>query len=306
MKTIFSISKNPIFSLGRVAYSVRESLRRLGKPLDFVETVDADVAIDCPTYRGKASHLITFWETTKLRESDAAWFKSQKKLNVIVTCAQTQKAFADAGIKTQKIILAAEHKPLPLPPFTPFTFYTIYQDAGFWERKRAQDIVDAFELAFRRIPDVKLIMKQGTDCMPLVTFDKRIEIVRDYLHNVSHIHEQGHVFVSACGAEGWGYPHHDAIAHGRPVICQKIGGPLEFLDGTCAWFLSSKMIKAPRKFYEESGQIGKVSIKELAHAMRHAYDNKQEVLEKSVGAFVRARSFTMNQMTISVKEAFSL
>lgn len=306
MNTLFSISRNPVFSLGRVAYSVRESFRRLGKRLEIVEDVDADIAIDCPTYRGKARNLITFWETTKLREADAAWFRSRRNLNVVVTCKQTQEAFKAAGIKTKKIILGSDHNPKPLPPFTPFTFYTIYQDAGFWERKRAQDIIDAFELAFKGIADVKLVMKQGKDCKPLVTFDRRVEIIRDYFHDVSHIHEQGHVFVSACGAEGWGYPHHDAISFGRPVICQRIGGPEEFLDGTCAWFVSSKMVKAPRQFYEESGKIGIVDVKELGKVMRYVYDNKPEVLEKSVGAFIQARNFTLNQMAISVRDAFSL
>jgi len=114
------------------------------------------------------------------------------------------------------------------------------------------------------------------------------------------------VFVSACGAEGWGYPHHDAVAHGRPVICPKVGGPLEFLDDSCAWLLPVTMIQAPSGFYEKNGKIGRLNVKELAAAMRHAYDNKVEVMEKATAAFQKARNFTLDQMTISVKKAFAL
>jgi glycosyltransferase involved in cell wall biosynthesis len=306
MKSFFSISKNPVASLGRVTHSIAECFRRLGEPLKFVDTINADIALDCPTYRGKSNYLITFWETSKLRPADVAWFKSRRGLKVIVTCDHTQKVFAAEGLKTRKIPLAAEHNPTILTPLKPFVFYSIYQDAGFWERKRAQDTVDAFERAFKGVSDVRLVIKQGKTCTPLVTFDRRIEIIRDYIDDVTHIHQQGHVFVSTSGAEGWGYPHHDAIAHGRPVICQRIGGPLEFLDASCAWFVTPVMHKAPFAFYENCGEIGHVSIKELAATMRHVYNNPVEVMEKSTAAFIRARSFTLDQMTVAVKKAFDL
>jgi hypothetical protein len=40
--------------------------------------------------------------------------------------------------------------------------------------------------------------------------------------------------------------------------------------------------------------------------MRYAYENKAEVMEKSVNAFIRARNFTLDQMTVAVKKAFNL
>jgi hypothetical protein len=40
--------------------------------------------------------------------------------------------------------------------------------------------------------------------------------------------------------------------------------------------------------------------------MRYAYYNKPEVMEKATGAFIKARNFTLDQMTVSVKKAFNL
>jgi len=306
MISLFSISKNPLASFGRVAYSLKYCFERLGKPIKFVDEINANIAIDCPSYTGKAKYLVTFWETTALRPSDAARLKARKGCTYVVTCKFTQDVFKAHGIRSVIIPLAAEYKPKPLAPMAPFTFYTIYQDAGYWERKRTQDIVDAFELAFKKTHNVRLLIKQGPNCKVIETFDRRIEITREFVHDVSSFHDRGHVFVSACGAEGWGYPHHDAMAFGRPVICQKIGGPLEFLDDSCAWFVRPHMHKAPEGFYEGCGKIGRVDIKELAAAMRYAFDNQDQVMEKATGAFQRARSFTIDQMTVAVKNTFKL
>jgi hypothetical protein len=66
------------------------------------------------------------------------------------------------------------------------------------------------------------------------------------------------------------------------------------------------MHPAPKGIYSGMGKIGRVNVKELAAAMRYAYDNKVEVMEKSVAAFQRARHFTLDQMTVAVKRAFKL
>lgn len=306
--TIYSLTKNPVNSFGRVAYSLVECLRRLGYSsiVNDDPKLKYDIAVDGTESEVTAKHLVTFWETTELKPRAVARLQ-RRRSKLIVTCKFTQDVLKSHGLRSTIIPLAAEYQPVPLPALAPFTFYTIYQDGGYWERKRTQDIVDAFELAFKRTHGVRLVIKQGSHCKILETFDRRIEIIRDYLPDISHIHRNGHIFVSACGAEGWGYPHHDAMAFGRPVICQKIGGPIEFLDDSCAWFLKPYMHRAPNCiFYEGYGKIGRVNIKELAATMRYAFDNQDQVMEKSTNAFVRARSFTLDQMTVAVKKAFDL
>jgi glycosyltransferase involved in cell wall biosynthesis len=250
--------------------------------------------------------LCLFWETTRLKKEDVENLKKRNIKKILVTCKLIQDALLREDIQSEIIYLATEQTPSPLPSLAPFTFYTIYQDLGYAERKRAQDLIDAFTRAFPHEGDARLIIKQGPQCTKLKCFDSRVQIISHLVEDINDLHRNNHIFVSACGAEGWGYPHQDAIAHGRPVICPGFGGPLEFLDNTCAWLLPVKLIQAPGGFYAHQGEIGRLNVDDLAYAMRYAYDNKQEVMEKATGAFVKARNFTLDQMTVSVKKAFNL
>ena len=305
---IYSPSLDPMNSFGRVAYSFVECVRRLGYKTELSKNREGKyfVEIGGPASSIDAEYCLCFWETTKLRPRDIEIIKNFPERKIVVTCEETAKIFRNENFPVDKIILASEYEPLPLPPFNTFTFYTIYQDCTFFERKRAQDIVDAFPRAFPHQENVRLIMKQGVTCTHLRVFDSRIKVIREAQPDVAYLHRENHVFVSACGAEGWGYPHQDAIAHGRPVICPGFGGPMEFLDSTCAWLLPVQMVQAPGHIYEHVGEIGRLNVDDLAYAMRYAYDNKQEVMEKATGAFIKARNFTLDQMTVSVKKAFNL
>lgn len=305
---IYSPSLDPMNSFGRVAYSFVECVRRLGYKTELSKNREGKyfVEIGGPASSIDAQYCLCFWETTKLRPRDIEIIKNFPERKIVVTCEETAKIFRNENFPVDKIILASEYEPLPLPSFNTFTFYTIYQDCTFFERKRAQDIVDAFPRAFPHEENVRLIMKQGVTCTHLRVFDSRVKVIREAQPDVAYLHRENHVFVSACGAEGWGYPHQDAIAHGRPVICPEFGGPMEFLDSTCAWLLPVQMVQAPGHIYEHVGEIGRLNVDDLAYAMRYAYDNKQEVMEKGVNAFIRARNFTLDQMTVSVKKAFNL
>jgi glycosyltransferase involved in cell wall biosynthesis len=305
---IYTETLNAINSFSRVTHSFAECFRRLHRSatIDNDPLKEYDLVVYGPHVSVKSRALCLFWETSRLKPEDVENLRAHKHKKILVTCKMTQDCLKADGLDSELIYLASEQTPSPLPPLSPFTFYTIYQDLGYAERKRAQDIVNAFTAAFPIEKDVRLILKQGPNCAPLAVFDSRVTVMSELLEDISALHKNNHVFVSACGAEGWGYPHLDAIAHGRPVICPAIGGPVEFLDETCAWLLPVEMIPAPAGFYDRRGLIGRVSVKELAYAMRYAYHNKPDVMEKGVNGFIRARQFTLDQMTVSVKKAFNL
>lgn len=305
---LYSETLNAINSFSRVTHSFAECFRRLGRSatVDNDPSTPYDLAVYGPQVKVKSRVLCLFWETTRLKPEDVENLKKHKHKKILVTCKMTQECLKQDGFESELIYLATEQTPSPLPSLTPFTFYTIYQDLGYAERKRAQDLVTAFTRAFPVEKDVKLILKQGPNCAPLAVFDSRVKVISELLEDISSLHRENHIFVSACGAEGWGYPHQDAIAHGRPVICPGFGGPVEFLDNTCAWLLPVEMVTAPAGFYDRQGQVGKINVNDLAYAMRYAYYNKPEVMEKGVNGFIRARNFTLDQMTVSVKKAFNL
>lgn len=305
---IYTETLNAINSFSRVTHSFAECFRRLGCSviIDNDPSKEYDLAVYGPHVSVKSKALCLFWETTELKPIDIENLRAQNHDKIIVTCKMTQETVEKAGFKSKLIYLATEQTPSPLPSFKTFIFYTIYQDLGYADRKRAQDLVTAFTRAFPVEADVKLLIKQGPNCAPLTVFDSRVTVISHLLEDIHDLHRNNHIFVSACGAEGWGYPHQDAIAHGRPVICPAFGGPMEFLDNTCAWLLPVEMIQAPSGFYDCQGEIGKINVNDLAYAMRYAYYNKPEVMEKATGAFIRARNFTLDQMTVSVKKAFNL
>jgi glycosyltransferase involved in cell wall biosynthesis len=305
---IYTETLNAINSFSRVAHSFAACFRRLGVSVEVANdlTRHYNLVVYGPHVDVSCDVLCLFWETTRLKKEDVENLKKRNIKKILVTCKLTQDALLREDIQSEIIHLATEQTPSPLPSLTPFTFYTIYQDLGYAERKRAQDLIDAFTRAFPHEGDARLIIKQGPQCTKLKCFDSRVQIISHLVEDINDLHRNNHIFVSACGAEGWGYPHQDAIAHGRPVICPAFGGPLEFLDNTCAWLLPVKLIQAPGGFYAHVGEIGRLNVDDLAYAMRYAYDNKQEVMEKATGAFVKARNFTLDQMTVSVKKAFNL
>lgn len=305
---IYTETLNAINSFSRVTHSFAECFRRLNRSatVDNDPTKPYDLVVYGPHVSVKSRVLCLFWETTRLKPEDVENLKKHKHEKILVTCKMTQECLKAEGFESELIYLATEQTPSPLPALSPFTFYTIYQDLGYAERKRAQTLVNAFTRAFPVEKDARLLIKQGPNCAPLVVFDSRVVVINQLLEDISSLHKNNHVFVSACGAEGWGYPHLDAIAHGRPVICPAFGGPTEFLDNTCAWLLPVEMVTAPQGFYGGQGQIGKINVDDLAYAMRYAYYNKPDVMEKGVNGFIRARSFTLDQMTVSVKKAFNL
>ena len=305
---IYTETLNAINSFSRVTHSFAECFRRLNRSatVDNDPTKPYDLVVYGPHVSVKSRVLCLFWETTRLKPEDVENLKAHKHKKILVTCKMTQECLKADGLDSELIYLATEQTPSPLPTLSPFTFYTIYQDLGYAERKRAQTLVNAFTRAFPVEQDVRLLIKQGPTCAPLAVFDSRVTVINQLLEDIHDLHRNNHIFVSACGAEGWGYPHLDAIAHGRPVICPAFGGPVEFLDASCAWLLPVEMVTAPHGFYSGQGQIGKINVNDLAYAMRYAYYNKADVMEKGVNAFVKARNFTLDQMTVSVKKAFNL
>lgn len=305
---LYSETLNAINSFSRVTHSFAECFRRLGvkTTISTDPSGEYDFTVYGPQVPVKSKVICIFWETSRLKPEDVDNLRVHKHDKILVTCKMTQAALKADGFDSELIHLATEQTPSPLPVLSPFTFYTIYQDLGYAERKRAQTLINAFTRAFPVEPDVRLLLKQGPNCAPLSVFDSRVTVINQLFEDISTLHKNNHIFVSACGAEGWGYPHLDAIAHGRPVICPAIGGPVEFLDNTCAWLLPVELVDAPRGFYAGRGQIGKINVNDLAYAMRYAYYNKSDVMEKGVNAFIKARQFTLDQMTVAVKKAFNI
>lgn len=283
---------HPSLSYGRVHKQITDGLRAVGFSVS-TKDHDVDLVIDHPGTFVRGRELLTFWDSTLLPPAFAINVKRFKR--VIATCDLVEQAVKAAGVKSVARLTLGRHvKPLPMPPLDTITFYGISADHGALNRKRAQVVIDAFRKAFPTEKNVRLFLKQSANCFAVNRyFDERIVNNREILPSLEFLHEQGHVFVSASAGEAWGYPHHDAMAHGRAVICGQFGSPAELLDASCAMLLPVEL-KPPSKIgpYAGIGSMGYVSVKSLAFAMRQLYEDKILLLQMGANGLRRATEFT--------------
>lgn len=296
---------SPSLSYGRVHSQITDALRSVGFSVS-TKPHDVDLVIDHPGTFIRGHTLLTFWDSTELPPAFATNVKRFKC--VIATCDLVEEAVRKAGVtNVKRLTLGRPVIPMPMPALRPLTFYSISADHGAMNRKRAQVVINAFRRAFPAEKDVRLFLKQSENCFAINRyFDERIVNNRAILPSLEFLHEQSHVFVSASAGEAWGYPHHDAIAHGRPVICGRFGSPAEILSDDCAMLLPVEL-RPPSKIgpYAGIGNMGYVHERSLAFAMRQIYEDKILLLQMGANALRRATQFTAARTAATLHKIFS-
>jgi glycosyltransferase involved in cell wall biosynthesis len=274
-------------SFNRVQLELYRSLLRLGRQVSIKPPYD--FVIDSPYTQYQSRILFTFWESTEL----PAEYKANINRNFKTVLWTNKSCFKFAPGKSAFCILPVNPQFCNLQ-INPFVFYSISQDHGIKNRKNVQTVIEAFKKAFAEVQDVRLIIKRNANDFPINTyFDSRIEVIEQPLQDILDIHRRGSVFVSASAGEGWGYPHHDAMALGRPVICGNYLGPTNFLTPACATLLPVTYKKAPAGHpYKGIGKFGYVPVNDLAYAMQQIYFDKHKWLQMTTAAFAQATKFT--------------
>lgn len=186
-----------------------------------------------------------------------------------------------------------------LPNSDGFRFVSISADHGVPQRKKAQAIVNAFTRAFPTQRDVELILKQNDNCAPLHCFDSRISLIKKSIpsQDMLKLIQSATVGVQASCMEGWGLPHNQFIANGRPVITPIFSGPADFLTKECTYRVRHKVADISANIAGYTGRAAFVDEDDLAKQMLYAYENPLTVTKKSVAAFERAQKFTEATMT---------
>lgn len=248
---------------------------------------EADLLFHIPEAALPARAHFTMWETTA-----PSPFAFKRKL-VITPNAENAKTFSRFCKNVEVCSLFADTKFAFLPPGELFTFICVAHDHVSPHRKRVYDIVEAFSKAFPHERDVRLIIKQSPRCMEVVTFDRRIEIIRADMKREDFIRllYSAHVGVFA-GAEGWGLPHTELMRSGRPVIAAPWGGVAEYLDNTNGWPVGYTLITAPSEVYHKRGKMPKVSLNGMIAAMQEAYRDRFLTARKGLAAAQRAADYT--------------
>jgi glycosyltransferase involved in cell wall biosynthesis len=263
----------------------------------------------------------TVWETSKIHP---IWTEAcNRAREVWVPCDWNIQVFRDSGVSVplHKIPHAIDVPDLStVPDFNlegigpnDFVFYSIFQ---WQERKNPYGLLSAYTAAFSGRDDVVLVLKtyrhdHGGDR------DQIIKLIKDFRQfmNLDHypkmflvvenmssdaimaLHKRGDCFVLLQRSEGWGLPHFEAAACGKPVITPAYGGQVDFLKEDNSYLVDYTLTPVGgmtwSPYYRGDQYWCEPDLKGAIEAMRHVYDHREEAKEKGQ----RARQFVGENFT---------
>ena len=231
------------------------------------------------------------FETTRVPQS---WVGRINGFDALfVPCEQNIQMFRDSGVKIPIELIhwgvdKEKFYPLVRPERDVFTFGTM---GALSVRKGTDVLVKAFQEAFPREQDVRLICKSSYNTYPFNTPDPRVKVhLAPWPHQdlLNLFFGQIDCFVFPTRGEGFGLTPLEAMATGIPSIVTGWSGPMEYMTPDVGWLIDYKMVPADsftRDVYKEPcGDWAEPSKDHLVELMRHAYNNRDEVREKGVNA----------------------
>ncbi len=231
------------------------------------------------------------WETTLIPKS---WLAKINNFDgLLVPCKQNIIDFRNSGVTVPIELIhwgfdPNRFYPLDRPQRDIFTFGHM---GSLSIRKGTDLLVEAFQEAFPREKDVRLICKTSNNTYPFNVKDKRIEVLLtpytpEELLNI--FFKQIDCFVFPTRGEGFGLTSLEALATGVPVIVTNWAGPTEFMTPEVGWAIDYKMVPAKQftenVYKEECGNWSEPNKEHLIELMRYAYNHREEVKEKGKAA----------------------
>jgi glycosyltransferase involved in cell wall biosynthesis len=251
----------------------------------------------------------TVWETSNIHPT---WTQACNRIanEIWLPCDWNMKVFKESGVKVplRKIPHAID---LPnmnvVPEFNldgipnnAFVFYSIFQ---WQERKNPYGLLTAYASAFSGVEDVVLVLKtyrfdhsgdkeqvrqlimEYRKYMNLPHFPKMFLVVENMSkENITALHKRGDCFVLLQRSEGWGLPHFEAAACGKPIITPSYGGQTEFLNKDNSYLLDYTLTPVGgmtwSPYYLGTQFWCEPDMKQAIETMRHVYNNREEAQEK--------------------------
>ncbi len=250
----------------------------------------------------------TVWETSSIpREWVAACNQVQE---VWVPCDWNMGVFKDSGVK---VPLYKTPHAIDIPDLdavvnfnlegighNDYVFYSVFQ---WQERKNPYGLLSAYTAAFSGVDGVVLVLKtyrhdHGGDR------DQILKLIKDFRQfmNLEHypkmflvvenmsrdeilgLHKRGDCFVLLQRSEGWGLPHFEAAACGKPVITPAYGGQTDFLTDENSYPLNYTLTPVGgmtwSPYYRGDQYWAEPDMKQAIETMRHVYDNRDEAKQK--------------------------
>jgi len=263
----------------------------------------------------------TVWETSNIHP---LWVDACNNVREVwVPCDWNMEVFTNSGVKTplHKIPHAID---IPDPETVPnfnlegissndYVFYSIFQ---WQERKNPYGLLSAYTAAFTGVDDVVLVLKtyrhdHGGDR------DQIIKLIKDFrqfmtlehypkmflvVENMSKdgimgLHKRGDCFFLLQRSEGWGLPHFEAAASGKPVITPAYGGQVDFLKEDNSYLVDYSLTPVGgmtwSPYYRGDQYWAEPDMKHAVDTLRHVYNNRDEAAEKGK----RAKQFVSDNFT---------
>jgi len=260
-------------------------------------------------------HIIgyTVWETSSIPQE---WSAACNKVDEVwVPCDWNMQVFTDSGVTVplHKVPHAIDVPDLETVPnfnlegvgANDFVFYSIFQ---WQERKNPYGLLSAYTAAFTGVEDVTLVLKtyrhdHGGDR------DQIIKLIKDFRQfmNLPHypkmflvvenmskdgimgLHKRGDCFLLLQRSEGWGLPHFEAAACGKPIITPSYGGQTDFLNEENSYPVDYSLTPVGgmtwSPYYRGDQYWAEPDLKHAIDNMRHVYNNRDEARAK--GALAR-------------------
>jgi glycosyltransferase involved in cell wall biosynthesis len=111
------------------------------------------------------------------------------------------------------------------------------------------------------------------------------------------LHKRGDCFVLLQRSEGWGLPHFEAAACGKPIITPSYGGQTEFLKEDNSYLVDYTLCPVGgmnwSPYYRGDQLWCEPDMKQAMDTMLHVYRNREEAREKGL----RARAYVEQNFT---------
>lgn len=193
-----------------------------------------------------------------------------------------------------------------------FNFYSIFQWSA---RKNPEGLLKAYFSEFNQDENVCLVLKtyhtnnSSQDKQAIIDAIKKIktdlQLIETppvlFIHGgmsrdeVLTIHNCCDCFVLPHRAEGWGVPHFEALAMGKPAIATGYGGNLEFMQLANSWLLSFFMTPVAgmgRSTYNGKMHWAEPDLQNLQQYMREAYSNRELCKSKGMSGKLKVQEFS--------------
>lgn len=283
---------------------------------------------------GKKTIGLTTWETDLLPGN---WVRLCNTLDEIwVPCDWNVEVFKNSGVtvpvkKVPHCVDLEEFKNFKknesleqqIKANDAFVFYSIFQ----WNaRKNPEGLIKAYLSEFNANEKVSLVLKTyklnntPADKESVISSIKQIKKEMQLeektppiilLHGgmsrdeMLTIHNSGDCFVLPHRAEGWGVPHFEALAMGRPVISTGFSGNLEFMTYYNSWLLnfhSTPVSGMNRPNYHGKMHWAEPHLDSLQKCMREAYSNRALCFKKGAAAIDKVSQFTLEKVGQTMKD----